>query len=469
MRMRLAKNAGLVLVLVLTAETARAAESSVPQFQKGDRVCFIGDSISHDGAYPSYVYLFYATRFPDRRWEISNAGLGGDTAGGAVKRFDWDIAANKPTVATILLGMNDVNRGLYGVDKRGAEIEKQRQSALDEYTANMRKLAGLLEQADCRIVFLTPSSFDQTAGKMQLGDCRGVNDGLAKCAEILRGLAGEFNGSCVDFHGPMTDINVRQQAKDPAFSLNRGDRVHPEFRGHLVMAYLLLKAQGMPSLVARIAVDAKAAAAAADAENCAFRDVRTPNGGVSFTCLEKALPFPVSWRAVQALGVVPFQKELNQEVLAVANLAPGRYDVLIDNAVVATATAEELAQGINLADNPKTPMYKQALEVEKHEGLRSLMVMGPLRAIAGWQANPPQGADPKDYDSMKKAIEERVDWALKHDKPHYQYVKGQADGYILNKPKEAQVRADIAKEVDEIWKVNQPVPHTFVIRKSTAR
>jgi hypothetical protein len=171
----------------LTAETARAAESSVPQFQKGDRVCFIGDSISHDGAYPSYVYLFYATRFPDRRWEISNAGLGGDTAGGAVKRFDWDIAVNKPTVATILLGMNDVNRGLYGPDKRGAEIEKQRQSALDTYTANMRKLAGLLEQADCRIVFLTPSSFDQTAGSWRWRSSRA--SGMPGRSQLL----GEMN------------------------------------------------------------------------------------------------------------------------------------------------------------------------------------------------------------------------------------------------------------------------------------
>ena len=83
--MRLAKYARLVL-LFLTAETACAAESSPPQFQKGDRVCFIGDSISHDGAYPSYVYLFYATRFPDRRWEISNAGLGGDKRSGVLER-----------------------------------------------------------------------------------------------------------------------------------------------------------------------------------------------------------------------------------------------------------------------------------------------------------------------------------------------------------------------------------------------
>jgi len=135
MRMRWAKHAGLVIGLVLAAAT-RAAETPVLQFQKDNRVCFIGDSITHDGPYLSYVYLFYATRFPDRRWEIYNAGGGGGTADGAVRRFDWDIAANKPTVASILLGMNDVNRGLYGPDKRGAEIEKQREATLNQYAAN---------------------------------------------------------------------------------------------------------------------------------------------------------------------------------------------------------------------------------------------------------------------------------------------------------------------------------------------
>ena len=222
----------------------------------------------------------------------------------------------------------------------------------------------------------------------------------------------------------------------------------------------------MPSLVARIAVDAKASAAAANAENCVLRDVKTTEGGVSFTCLEQALPFPVPSRR-RAMTVVPFQKDLNQEVLVVANLTPGNYEVRIDDGAVATATAEDLAKGINLAENPKTPMYKQAREVEQHELKRFLMVSGPLRALAGWRANPPKGVDPNDYETMKQALEAQVE-RLK-GKRLYQYVKGQADTYILNKPREAEIHADIQKEADEIWKVNQPAPHTFIIRKRADR
>ena len=40
---------------------------------------------------------------------------------GAVRRFDWDIKVHRPTVATIMLGMNDVGRSLYAPGKSGAD------------------------------------------------------------------------------------------------------------------------------------------------------------------------------------------------------------------------------------------------------------------------------------------------------------------------------------------------------------
>ncbi|MBL6829474.1 MAG: GDSL family lipase, partial [Puniceicoccaceae bacterium] len=82
-------------------------KASVPPFQHGDRVAFIGDSITHGGRYHADIYLYHATRFPNRPFVIHNCGISGDTAPGTNIRFESDIAVHRPTVATIMLGMND--------------------------------------------------------------------------------------------------------------------------------------------------------------------------------------------------------------------------------------------------------------------------------------------------------------------------------------------------------------------------
>ena len=60
-----------LFALVLLA-LACPALSSAPEpkadghalFRDGDRVCLIGDSITHSGTFHSHIFLYYATRFP---------------------------------------------------------------------------------------------------------------------------------------------------------------------------------------------------------------------------------------------------------------------------------------------------------------------------------------------------------------------------------------------------------------------
>ena len=41
------------------------------------------------------------------RVEIVNAGIGGNTTAGGLKRMDADVLANRPDIVTILFGVND--------------------------------------------------------------------------------------------------------------------------------------------------------------------------------------------------------------------------------------------------------------------------------------------------------------------------------------------------------------------------
>ena len=72
--------ARFLCALLLTLTTW--VEAGVPKFEKGDRVVFIGDSITHGGSYHPNIYLFYATRFPDAQFAAYNCGIAGDTAPG---------------------------------------------------------------------------------------------------------------------------------------------------------------------------------------------------------------------------------------------------------------------------------------------------------------------------------------------------------------------------------------------------
>ena len=97
----------LLLGLISTSSIAQPAAPTGLGLKDGDRIIWIGDSITHQCQYTQYVEDFFYTRYPKMRLHFRNAGVSGDVAADALNRFDDDIASFKPTVATVLLGMND--------------------------------------------------------------------------------------------------------------------------------------------------------------------------------------------------------------------------------------------------------------------------------------------------------------------------------------------------------------------------
>ena len=456
------------VAVALVARTSAAEQAAAPQFQNGDSVCFIGDSITHGGRYHSEITLFYATRFPDRRFQAHNCGISGDSAAGAVRRYAWDIQPHKPTVATIMLGMNDVGRGSYGKDKVGPTFDKRRRDALNGYQANMTALAKLLHEAGCKTIFIAPSIYDQT-GNQATENNHGVNDALGQCAQLGRELASRFQGSTVDFHSLMSKLNAEGQQRDPSFTIVGKDRVHPGEVGHLVMAYAFLKAQRVPAVVASMTVDAARPAVIAQI-NCTISGLKADcsAGQVQFECLEKALPFPVSAGAAAALELVPFMDDLNRETLVVTGLPEGDYELLIDGQPATKKSAAELAAGVNLAAIKTTPQYKQALRVRDLCDKRNALVAAKLRTMAAVRhfildrASPP----PADNAAERRLLDAQIE---KHRKTKFDYGVMQIETYRKFKPDERQV----AQAADDAWRAmyeeNRPQPHSYVIRPAAGK
>lgn len=111
----------------------------------------------------------------------------------------------------------------------------RRAAAIDSHIKNMGVLAERLHRDGVRLIFMSPSPYDQTGNQKEENRC-GVNDALKACGAAAHRLAETVQAGWVDFNAPMDAINRAWQAKQPDFTLVGPDRIHPGPVGHLVMA-----------------------------------------------------------------------------------------------------------------------------------------------------------------------------------------------------------------------------------------
>ncbi len=428
-------------------------------FQDGETVCFLGDSITHGRQYHSMIYAYYLTRFPDRTIRFVNAGIAGDSAGGALGRLEEDVLSKSPSTVVVMLGMNDVGRGNYVANPTAKQLKAQAQ-ALERYRANMDKLLGRLKaETSARFVLMTPSPFDQTCVNDRDNNQPGCNDGLGRCAEIARSLAPKYRAEVVDLHGPMTAFNLQRQKHDPKYTIIGPDRVHPGAPGNLMMAWLFLKAQGAPALVSEVVFDATAGRAVKTSD-ATVSDIRRKAGGWTFTVLEKALPYPVDEAARELLDVIPLEKSLNQEIVKITGLAQGSHALSIDGAAVARHTAAEWADGVNLAFNPATPQVKQAEKVAKlNEERRRTEVRLRGYACVRWFLRH-RRVDPDDLAAVKTYAETKMNKTG--------YYESHVPTYLKEWERRAEVIAKVAALEKETLRARKPIPHVYEIRAASA-
>jgi len=347
-----------VAILFLSMHAALAAEKPAFWLKDGDTVVFYGDSITEQTLYNQWVELYTVTRFPKMRVHFYGAGVGGDrVTGGSGGRIDErlarDVFPHKPTVITVMLGMND---GSY------------RDNADEIQTAYTKGYEHLLESMQehapgARITLLGPSPYDDVTRTAWFPG--GYNGVMQHYAEIDGRLAEKYHGSFINLNPAVVALLERAQALDPQVArLILPDRVHPEVIAHWVMAESLLKGWNAPALVSSVIIDADRLKLT-DAQNATVESVARENGGVHWSETEASLPLPFDkGNAMQALllGLTDIEQQLNQETLRVTNLEAGQYTLKIDEQIVGTFSGDELSIGINLADF-STPMRSQAQRV----------------------------------------------------------------------------------------------------------
>lgn len=344
--------------LLALAGGVRAQQAAPFALHDGDRVVFYGDSITEQRLYTTDVENYVVTRYPHLNVSFVHSGWGGDTVrgggGGPIDlRLSRDVIAYRPTVMTIMLGMND--GGYHAFD----------QKTFDAYTQGYTHILNSVQTAlpGLRLTLIEPSPYDDVTRAPNFAG--GYNAVLIRYGQWVQETAQKNGMTVADLNTPTAAMLEKANAADPASAQKiLPDRVHPSPAGHLVMAEALLKAWNAPAVVTDVQIDA-AGKKVVHAENSRVSNLAVGKT-VSWTQNDAALPLPLqSEEPLTALVLrsSDFLDALDQERLRVSGLTSAtRYTLTIDGQEVGDFTGQQLAAGINLANLP-TPMARQAAQV----------------------------------------------------------------------------------------------------------
>ena len=429
------------------------AQTTIPRFEEGERVVFVGNSITHGGHYHSFIWLYYMTRFPDKPITIMNAGIGGESAWDMKDRLDYDVFNRKPTYVTLTFGMNDTGYDIYMKDNAKELSEQRIAKSLESYREIEERL---LAKNKIKKVLIGGSPYDETS-RFNNFILRNKNNAILKIIDAQRTSAKKNGWGFVDFNQPMREISRKEQEADSTFTFCRIDRIHPDNDGQMVMAYLFLKAQGLAGdEVSSVSIDAYHSSVITH-KNCKISKLKKNGADLTF-------PYPLDsisrsgWGNKRsqrdAMQLVPFMEEFNQERFQVTNLEKGMYRLTIDNQFIDNLSSEKLANGVNLADYPNTPQYQQAAKI-MYLNEERFEVEKRFREYL-WT----------EYSFLKKegllfADDQKAIDKLKEYLPKDGFLRMSYDWYIkAMNPEIREVWSNYMKNlVETIYKINKPVTH----------
>ncbi len=334
------------------AEKFKPAQAIAPQgfmLKQGDRLAICGDSITEQKMYSRIMETYLTVALPELRIAVRQYGWGGETAPGFLGRMTNDCLRFAPTVATTCYGMNDHRYRAYE-EAIGAKYREASTAIVKAFKAAGAKV--VLGSPGC--VGRNPAWSEgktNTVDDLNLNLCtlRNIGIEIAKAEQV--GFA--------DVFWPMLTAGAAAQKKHgPEFAIAGKDGVHPGWAGQLVMAYAFLKALGVPGEIGTFTVDMQSRKVVVSAGHEA---VSFNNGEL----VVKSSRFPFCAPAGNSakddnlhagMALVPFNQELNRFVLVIKSGSSTKFRVTW-GAENHTYTAEQLAKGINLAEEfPVNPL-----------------------------------------------------------------------------------------------------------------
>lgn len=218
---------------------ARSADNRLEKgsdvlFEQGQKIVFVGDSITDAGrsevppygaGYVNQVRSLLLARYPQLGLRFANRGVSGDTTRHLADRWERDVIAEQPDWLVLMIGINDVWRAF--------KLNPHESVPLPEYEATLRDLLDRVrDTTGARLVLMEPYMIepDRRVPMRRQMDLYG---------EVVLRLASEYQAVLVQTQAAFDEALHSTAPQDWS-----DDQIHPNHAGHAIIALALLRAIG---------------------------------------------------------------------------------------------------------------------------------------------------------------------------------------------------------------------------------
>ena len=196
-------------------------------FENNDVVLFQGDSVTDCGrtrgdesslgeGYAMLVASWFTALYPEKTVKFINKGVSGDRVCDLKARWSEDCIQLKPTLVSILVGINDCWR----------RYDSNNPTSPEAFEKTYREiLTQVKENTEAKILLCEPFVLPYPEDRKQW------REDLDPKIHIVRSLAREFNAMLLPLDGLLNAVSVQ---KTKGFWA--ADGVHPTMSGHAIIA-----------------------------------------------------------------------------------------------------------------------------------------------------------------------------------------------------------------------------------------
>ena len=207
------------------------------RFPNGARVCFVGDSITHNNGFVARIAGFYRDHLPEAKVEFYNCGISGATLGTILSFFDQDVVPFDPTHIVLMIGVNDAHRT--HLEKKSPDRFDRMKDAFECYQSRLKMLCEKIQAINAELILCTPVPYDEYL-ESKVPPLQGGSAMMLGYADYLRTFSKEHEIALCDCHSYITRELTLTEAP-----LYCSDRVHPNPFGHYAIAKCFLAFQGL--------------------------------------------------------------------------------------------------------------------------------------------------------------------------------------------------------------------------------
>jgi lysophospholipase L1-like esterase len=220
-----------VAILFLSTPAGFADDAGKIKLKKGDRIVFLGDSITKGGSgKDGYITVIKNTlddRYKDLGIEVFNAGISGNKVPDLQGRVEKDVIGKKPTIVFIYIGINDVWHG---------ERDPSKGTTKDKFEAGLKEVIGKIKDSGAQVILCTPTVIGEKRDGANKLDAK-----LDEYSDVSRAVAKELRLPLCDLRKAFVEHLKTNNKDDKESGVLTGDRVHLNAAGNKLVAETMLK------------------------------------------------------------------------------------------------------------------------------------------------------------------------------------------------------------------------------------